>query len=60
MESGSEVTPSSGCDVVYCGGDFGKLESGASGCLMSYKNSGMIGTANNKKIGKFLLNKEKH
>lgn len=26
------------------GGDFGKLDKGASGCRMSYKNSGIIGT----------------
>lgn len=28
------------------GGVLGKLARGASGCLMSYRNSGMIGTGN--------------
>lgn len=37
---------------VAGGGVLGKLESGASGCRMSYKNSGMIGTVNEKKIQK--------
>ena len=39
---GVVVSFSHGDNVV--GGVLGKLASGASGCLMSYRNSGMIGT----------------
>lgn len=47
MKSSPSFSPFGG---TAGGGDFGKLESGASGCLMSYRNSGMIGTVRKKRI----------
>lgn len=43
----SELSVGRSHGVGVVNGVRGKLSNGASGCLMSYKNSGIIGTVNN-------------
>lgn len=54
---GASLQPGAG---VGGGGDFGNDDRGASGCRMSYKNSGIIGTEKEKGLNfriKFLQKK---
>lgn len=44
---GASLQPGAG---VGGGGDFGNDDRGASGCRMSYKNSGIIGTEKEKSL----------